>query len=447
MKQKHYIIQITAAIALLTASLLPMHAQRLMVESMDVATMDISASIQERKDYNGDACALVKVLLANSKATFKGNIIGKIEFKTGEHWVYMPEGSYKLNITVPGYKPLDVDFLDYDIKGVTPKATYTLVVLMSANQATTGTLNVLYEPLEAKVSLDGELLGESPNVFHNIKPGMHDVEISMHGYQPMKAMIQIEAGKSFTLNGQLNQAKEASDLETIKAAGVSFNMIFVEGGSYMMGNEKYAKPVHRVILSDFFISETEVTEELWTKVLGKPLNTPRGPQYPVVNITLSEIDLFLNKLNQLTGHKFRLITEAEWEYAAKGGKKSKGYKYSGSNDLEAVAWYNEYNMGKGHPHEVKLKQPNELGIYDMSGNALELCQDHFDGRFYEKEDNMINPVSPLQSSGTRVCRGGDWSCSIAQTLENTYRHNMVYYEPNCDVKTGCGLRLVYSSEE
>ena len=271
----------------------------------------------------------------------------------------------------------------------------------------------------------------------------------MHGYQSMTAQIQIEAGKAFTLNGQLNKAEGSSDVEHIKVAGTDFNMIFVEGGSYMMGNEndEYAKPVHRVVLSDFFISETEVTEDLWTKVLGKPLNNPRGPQYPAIRITLSEIDQFLNKLNQLTGRKFRLITEAEWEYAARGGKKSKGYKYSGSNDLEAVAWYNEYNQGKGHPHEVKQKQPNELGIYDMTGNAIELCQDHYDIHFYEKENNMVNPVSPLQRSGFRVCRGGDWSCSMASTLENTYRHQKVYYEPNYDIEIGCGLRLVYTAEK
>lgn len=445
---KQYIFQTASTIFLLAISLFTAQAQQLTVESMEVATMDISASTNERKDTNGDACALVKVQLANSKATFKGNIAGNILFKTGEHWVYMPEGSYKLSINVPGYKPLEVDFLDYDIKGVTPKTTYKLVVLTSANQAKTGTLNVLYEPFEANVSLDGQPLGKSPNVFHNIKPGTHQVNISMRGYQTLKSTIQVIAGKAVTLNGQLNKAEGESDIVKITAAGVDFNMILVEGGSYMMGNEKneFARPVHRVVLSSFFISETEVTEELWTKVLGKSLEKPRGPQYPVEKITISEIDLFLNKLNQLTGRKFRLITEAEWEYAARGGKKSKGYRFSGSNDIDSVAWYNEYNMGKGHPHEVKLKQPNELGIYDMTGNTMELCQDHYDGSFYEKEDNMVNPVSPLQQSGMRVGRGGYWGSSIASSLENTVRHIVAHYEPNYDIPIGCGLRLVYTAE-
>ena len=447
---KQYIYLTAAIFVLSVASVLPLHAQQLTVETMDVATMDISGSTHERKDNNGDACALVKVQLATNKATFKGNTVGNIEFKTGEHWVYMPEGSYQLSINVPGYKPLEVNFLDYDIKGVSPKVTYKLVVLTSTSQSTTGTLNVLYEPLEANVSLDGQPLGKSPNVFRQIMPGTHQVDISMRGYQTEKTTIQVEAGKAVTLNGQLEKAASLSDMETINAGGAEFNIIFVEGGSFMMGNEndEYARPVHRVVVSDFFITETEVTEELWTKVLGKALEEPRGPQYPVYGMRHSELDLFLKKLNELTGRKFRLITEAEWEYAARGGKKSKGYKYSGSDDIDAVAWYNEYNQGKGKPHEVKLKQPNELGIYDMTGNVPELCQDHYDIHFYEKENNMLNPVAPLQKSGYMVSRGGGWddSSMFKSSLENTYRHQRVFYDSSVDMAIGSGLRLVCPAE-
>ena len=445
---KRYLFKIIAFMVILAASVQPLQAQQLTIESMNVATMDLSASTNERKDNNGDACALVKVLLATPKATFKGNIVGNINFNTGEHWVYMPEGSYKLNINVPGYKPLDVDFLDYDIKGVEPKTTYTLVVLMSANQATKGILNVLYDPLEANISLDGKPLGKSPNVFRNIEQGEHLVGISMRGYQTKEFTIQTEAGKAVTLNGQLEKVENQSNVDTIKVAGAEFNIIFVEGGSFMMGNgeDEYARPVHRVVLSDFFISETEVTEELWTKVLGKSLDHPNGPQYPIDKMTQGEIDQFLKKLNQLTGRKFRLITEAEWEYAARGGKKSKGYKYSGSNDIDSVAWYNEYNQGKGKPHKVKLKQPNELGIYDMTGNVLELCQDHYDIRFYEKENNMVDPVAPLEKSGYRVSRGGYWGISSVEMLENTYRYQQPHYTSHSDDRVNGGLRLVCPTE-
>ena len=163
------------------------------------------------------------------------------------------------------------------------------------------------------------------------------------------------------------------------------------------------KPVHSVTLSDYYIGETEVTQELWQAVMGINLSYFSGnPHRPVETVSWNECQTFITKLNELTGKNFRLPTEAEWEYAARGGNKSKGYKYSGSNTIGDVAWY--YDNSGSRTHDVKTKQANELGIYDMSGNVYEWCQD-WDGSY--SSSSQTNPMGP-SSGSDRVLRGGSW---------------------------------------
>ncbi len=223
--------------------------------------------------------------------------------------------------------------------------------------------------------------------------------------------------------------------------GVSFNMIFVEGGTFMMGATKEQgsdadnreKPAHQVTLSNYFIGETEVTQALWKAVMGKNPSYFKGDNKPVEQVSWADCQEFIKKLNELTGETFRLPTEAEWEYAARGGNKSKGYKHSGSNNIDDVAWYyeNSCKMGKDSPvidlfdelynnennhkkgidnpygtHDVATKQPNELGIFDMSGNVNEWCQDFFSDSYYSCSPH-VNPTGPSFSI-TRVIRGGSW---------------------------------------
>ena len=177
------------------------------------------------------------------------------------------------------------------------------------------------------------------------------------------------------------------------------------GATSEQGSDAYdsEKPVHSVTLSDYYIGETEVTQELWTAVMGNNPSYYSGyPKRPVEDVTWNDCQEFVKKLNQLTGKNFRLPTEAEWEYAARGGKKSKGYKYSGSNTIDDVAWYTNNSGSK--THDVKTKQANELGIYDMSGNVYEWCQDWY-GSY--SSSSQTNPTGP--SSGSyRVRRGGSW---------------------------------------
>jgi formylglycine-generating enzyme required for sulfatase activity len=180
----------------------------------------------------------------------------------------------------------------------------------------------------------------------------------------------------------------------------------VKGGTFWMGSnasdaEYDEKPVHEVMLSDFYIGETEVTQQLWQLVMGTNPSSHKGAILPVERITWDECQVFVEKLSDMTGLPFRLPTEAEWEYAARGGQMSQGYTYAGSNNLDSVAWYT------GNCRETQVvgrKMPNELGIYDMSGNVYEFCQDWY-GPYSDK--SQYNPTGPASSSKNhRVCRGG-----------------------------------------
>ena len=192
--------------------------------------------------------------------------------------------------------------------------------------------------------------------------------------------------------------------------GVSFEMVRVECGTFRMGatseQEDEAdgdeKPVHSVTLSSYYIGKTEVTQTLWQAVMGSNPSYFKGADLPVENVSWNDCQEFIQKLNRLTGRNFRLPTEAEWEFACRGGNNSRGYKYSGSNNLGSVAWYDGNSGNKTHP--VGTKAPNELGIYDMSGNVWEWCADWY-GDY--SSGAQTNPTGPYGGS-TRVLRGGSW---------------------------------------
>ena len=186
-------------------------------------------------------------------------------------------------------------------------------------------------------------------------------------------------------------------------------MVYVEGGTFTMGatseQDDYAwddeKPAHSVTLDGYYIGKYEVTQELWEAVMGSNPSHFKGDNLPVACVSWDDVQEFLRKLNAMTGKRYRLPTEAEWEFAARGGNGSRGCKYSGSNSIDDVAWF-YYNSGC--PHAVGTKSPNELGIYDMSGNVWEWCHDwKGDYSCYPQR----NPKGP-NSGSCRVYRGGSW---------------------------------------
>lgn len=204
---------------------------------------------------------------------------------------------------------------------------------------------------------------------------------------------------------------EVGENRTFTVNGVSFTMIKVVGGTFKMGAtseqegaEDDELPVHNVTLNDYYIGDTEVTQELWTAVMGtNPSHHLGDILRPVDYVSWDDCQTFISKLNVLTGESFHLPTEAQWEYAARGGDQSKGYLYSGGNTINDVAWYHgNYDKDYG-TRPVKTKQPNELGLYDMSGNVREWCQDWY-GNY--SSTAVANPKGPNTGS-KRVNRGGN----------------------------------------
>lgn len=246
--------------------------------------------------------------------------------------------------------------------------------------------------------------------------------------EPLDTLTDIVSQSESALETHINKGI------TFNVKGVKFDMVRVEGGTFDMGSydsEAYdwEKPVHSETVSDFYIGSTEVTQDLWEAVMGSNPSEFRGGNLPVENVSWNDCQTFCNRLSDITCRQFRLPTEAEWEYAARGGNHSSGYKYSGSNDIGSVAWYYGNSNSKTHP--VASKQSNELGLYDMSGNVWEWTSDLWSSDYSSSRNGGY-------SGSHRVGRGGSWDdyacrCCSASRYEGSPGNRYFYL----------GLRLAF----
>ena len=248
-----------------------------------------------------------------------------------------------------------------------------------------------------------------------------------------------------------NEALSSESTKRVDVNGIIIDLVLVEGGSFTMGatDDLIALapcsddelPAHEVTLDSYYMAKYEVTQALWTEIMGSnPSQMIKNNDCPVDGMSHLQCLEFVEKLNERTGLQFNLPTEAQWEYAARGGNKSQGFLYSGSNDATEVGWVME-NMAEFGQHPGGQKAPNELGIYDMTGNVMEWCLD-----FYApyQEGPQVNPVvtEPIDSGNSCVVRGGGYMDESKSWCRNTKRQRFVEGYKQMDI----GLRLVLNEK-
>ena len=351
------------------------------------------------------------------------------EYKSKSSWSgVLATGSYIFEARREGYRSTT---LTKEIVATSARQSYAL----PTPTPILGSINIDSTPAMADVYVDGKLAGRTP-LMQDIIIGKHEVVLRKGDLVSEKQSVNIVEGQMANLNLTLVKQEPPKPMhqtyiENIK--GLNMKMIYVEGGTFQMGSnggESGERPVHSVTLDSYYIAETEVTNAQWYAVMGTEPSSYSGSNRPVESVTWYGAQKFCEKLSELTGKRYVLPTEAQWEYAARGGNKSKGYTYSGSNDVDAVA---KYGSSSGGHNNVKSKQPNELGIYDMSGNVWEWCSDW---RGDYSSSSQTNPKGP--SSGSyRVLRGGSWGdygdgCRVADRY---------HYDPS-DRSHYFGFRIV-----
>lgn len=356
---------------LLALSAMAVSAQELQLTQFE-ETIDPDAVRNREDDANGVACALVKFGLIAKDPVFSGAV--KQEYKDGEWWVYLPNGLDNVLIKTSNFVPFICNF------GRPVQSLFTY-----------------------------------------------------------RATVQPKQGNGGGGGGVAGSVSD--DMIHIDVPGCSgFNMVLVKPGMFEMGatkeqgsEEKDEKPVHWVkITKPYYIGETEVTQAVYEAVMGNNPSSFIDPEKPVEGISWSDAQRFINRLNSITGRNFEMPTEAQWEYAARGGHKAALMKFSGSMIANEVGWYGA-NSGN-RLHNVKELKPNEIGAYDMSGNVYELCLDYKNE--YPKEA-QTDPVSTNMGKN-RVRRGGSWMCGSDNDLRNAFRRRV----PEDEITPDTGIRLV-----
>lgn len=235
---------------------------------------------------------------------------------------------------------------------------------------------------------------------------------------------------------------QKDNVQNTAGTATGMELVFIKGGCYQMGDTSgdgfdNERPVHEACIDDFYMGKHEVTQKQWTEIMGSNPSYFKdgGDKYPVEQVSWNDVQEFIKKLNQKTGKKYRLPTEAEWEYAARSGGKDE--EYAGGDDIDGVAWYNKNSGSTTHP--VGMKQPNGLGLYDMSGNVWEWVADWYGDKYYNGSPKN-NPKGP-DSGQYRVLRGGSWNFTSGDARTT----NRNWGNPGDSDNSGYGFRLVVSS--
>lgn len=395
-------------------------------------------------DQNGDKCGLIKIETTEFGFSFDAGSLGvvKSEQHTGEVWVYVPEGVKRLSISHPKLEKIR----DYDL-GMSIKRARTYIMKLhvlkpASDVGGMGTIDIKTNPQGAEAFIDEISVGKTPLSFAKLIPGKHKVAIKKEGYYDYETTVNVSEEKVAIIDENLAKSCDihrTRDRIDITTKGVTFSLIKVEGGSFQMGGtpeQGKAKtdeyPLHKVTLSDYYIGETEVTNELWTAIMGRnPSIYFSNPKQPVNNVTWYDCQKFVNRLSSLTGIRFTLPTEAQWEYAARGGNRSRGFKYAGSNKLKNVGWFK--SNSKGRVKDVKLLEPNELGIYDMSGNVYEWCSDWY-GLYKNGDETDPNGTATGNKKVNRGASAGEKDSFLRVSCRFSYNPNAKFQ--------GLGLRIV-----
>lgn len=440
---KHIIIAILTIMGILSSVSVKAQDIYLEVTSFKTLTTDMDARIQAPvEDQNGEKCALIKVSANIKGLVFEAPATGivKQETKNGEVWVYIPGGSRSVTILHDDFPPLRN--YQYPVK-IESAMVYEMKIANhgydpNSNVPKMQKLNLKIMPANAMVLVDGDIIETSGGeAALELPVGNHNYNVAAKGYVgqsgtvtlkalgPSKLIVELERQKNDTRElkpikiekpkeQEVPQGDVVSEVEGVgqmfTVGGVEFLMVHVDAGTFTMGAHSkqvspfiQERPAHEVTLTkDFYIAETEVTQALWKAVMDDNPSFDSGKNLPVEQVTWDDCQEFCRRLTERTGRKFRLPTSAEWEFAARGGNQSKDYTYSGSDNVDDVAWYSK-NAGDAS-HNVKTKQPNELGLYDMSGNVWEWCLDDFTSY---RSDKQTDPVGENMDDD-RVIRGGSF---------------------------------------
>ncbi|MCQ2244469.1 MAG: SUMF1/EgtB/PvdO family nonheme iron enzyme [Bacteroidaceae bacterium] len=338
------------------------------------------------------------VTLPNAEVKVGGVVKGK-----GTTTLYLTDGIYEIEAALYGHRPakqfIEVKNSQNQTISITPTPLY-------------GALSIESNPMGAEIFINGISYGKTPNILENMLAGNYTVVLKKDGFNDFRQQVKVEDNKETVVSGVMDNG---GDLLTITAKGIRFKMVPVKGGTFLMGTTVSGssasspsgadeKPAHRVTLSDYYIGQTEVTQELWEAVMGYNPSHFKGDNRPVEEVSWDDCQLFCQRLSSITGLKFLLPTEAQWEFAARGGiktKKNNTNTYAGTNDLWDFGWFND---NAKETQLVATKQENELGIYDMSGNVWEWCSDLYGDYPY---GSQTNPTGS-QTGNYRIYRGGSW---------------------------------------